>query len=221
MLLAGLVLCVTLGIADLLYLNLSVLPQIWSTGSSDRQTTHPGDKVARAPGEVEVKRISPSRSVPTPPPVPSAEQPLQVQVAASEVDSPVRPPSSSGSEQDRRKAASQEKIGETVLHYRPGRFQVTTAHKRDLERILGKASDLSRARVVVEGHADRTGSVDNKLLSQRRADMAAAFIQEQGVLKEHITSKGYGATRPMDKGNNPAAWAKNRRVEIRIFKGTP
>ncbi len=56
----------------------------------------------------------------------------------------------------------------------------------------------------------------NWQLSRNRAKSVAAALSVRGFNKGRIRYFGYGATRPLVKGNNEAAWAKNRRVEIEL-----
>jgi peptidoglycan-associated lipoprotein len=70
--------------------------------------------------------------------------------------------------------------------------------------------------VRLDGHADERGTREyNIALGERRAYAAKEFLVLQGVNGEQIEVISYGEERPADAGNNEAAWALNRRVEIR------
>jgi peptidoglycan-associated lipoprotein len=73
------------------------------------------------------------------------------------------------------------------------------------------------SKLDVEGHTDQRGSQDfNLRLSRRRAEAAQIALEDGGVNHTRFYLAGYGARRPLDPRNNPSAWAKNRRVEVRI-----
>jgi peptidoglycan-associated lipoprotein len=73
-------------------------------------------------------------------------------------------------------------------------------------------------KLVVEGHCDERGTVEyNLALGQKRADEAAKYLADLGIEKERIKTISYGKEMPLDKGNDEAAWAKNRRDRFVIF----
>jgi peptidoglycan-associated lipoprotein len=70
--------------------------------------------------------------------------------------------------------------------------------------------------VVLEGHADERGTREyNMALGERRAKSVQAFLVAEGVAASQIEVVSYGEERPSVDGHDEAAWAKNRRVEIR------
>lgn len=70
--------------------------------------------------------------------------------------------------------------------------------------------------IRVEGHCDERGTVDyNSLLGQRRAESVKSFLVTNGVSSSRVKTVSYGEERPIDTRHNEAAWAKNRRAEIK------
>jgi peptidoglycan-associated lipoprotein len=73
-------------------------------------------------------------------------------------------------------------------------------------------------KLVVEGHCDERGTVEyNLALGEKRAMEAAKYLVDLGIGKERIKTISYGKEMPMDKGQDEAAWAKNRRARFVIF----
>ncbi len=71
--------------------------------------------------------------------------------------------------------------------------------------------------VRVAGHADERGTTDyNLALGQRRADAVKRYLSTMGVAGSKIKTVSYGEERPDVRGHDEAAWAKNRRAEIRV-----
>ena len=73
----------------------------------------------------------------------------------------------------------------------------------------------------IEGHTDARGPADyNKNLSEQRAAAVRDYLIGRGVDPERLRSRGFGETVPLDSADGPAAWEKNRRVELFIQRRT-
>ncbi|MEO7012890.1 MAG: peptidoglycan-associated lipoprotein Pal [Dokdonella sp.] len=71
------------------------------------------------------------------------------------------------------------------------------------------------ARVTLEGHADERGTREYNLgLGERRGNAVQSAVTAAGASMGQLTVVSYGEERPVDRGHDEAAWAKNRRVEI-------
>lgn len=77
-------------------------------------------------------------------------------------------------------------------------------------------------RMSIEGHTDNIGGFEyNTDLSNRRAMAVLNFFKNNKSLFDHtyqFESKGYGYTKPVESNRTPEGRAKNRRVEIHLFK---
>ncbi|UJR86336.1 OmpA family protein [Sandaracinus amylolyticus] len=85
-----------------------------------------------------------------------------------------------------------------------------------LERVI--AAD-PRARIVIQGHADATGTPEINLpLSTRRAEIVAEWLVAHGVERSRMVLRGEGTTRPLVQGasDDVASLAPDRRVTIRL-----
>ena len=82
----------------------------------------------------------------------------------------------------------------------------------EIAKLMEEHSDL---KFEIDGHTDSDGQADANLkLSQDRADAVKAKLTEMGIDNARLTTKGFGATRPIDKNDNPEGKANNRRVEF-------
>lgn len=71
-------------------------------------------------------------------------------------------------------------------------------------------------KLSLQGHADERGGREyNLALGQKRAEAVARAMELLGVQPGQIEAVSFGEERPADTGRNEAAWAKNRRVEIK------
>ena len=70
-------------------------------------------------------------------------------------------------------------------------------------------------RIRLEGNTDDRGSREYNIgLGERRAQAVKRALLLQGATEVQLATVSYGAERPAVVGNDEAAWAKNRRVEI-------
>jgi outer membrane protein OmpA-like peptidoglycan-associated protein len=80
---------------------------------------------------------------------------------------------------------------------------------------LNKEEDTD---ILVEGHADATGSEEHNLkLYKQRADAVANYLENQGVKTSRVDEKGYGEAQPIADNATASGRQKNRRVDIAIF----
>jgi len=76
--------------------------------------------------------------------------------------------------------------------------------------------DNSNANIRLEGNADERGSREyNLALGQRRADSVKKVMTLAGTQESQIESVSYGEEKPRAVSHNEAAWAENRRADIR------
>jgi chemotaxis protein MotB len=73
----------------------------------------------------------------------------------------------------------------------------------------------------VDGHTDATPIhnarfASNWELSAARAISVVKFLITQGIPATHLAATGFGENQPVDPGETPEAYAKNRRIEIRL-----
>ena len=71
-------------------------------------------------------------------------------------------------------------------------------------------------RVRIEGNTDERGSREyNLALGQRRADAVKQMLQLLGASGDQIETVSFGEEKPKATGSDEAAWAENRRADIR------
>lgn len=86
---------------------------------------------------------------------------------------------------------------------------VVEGHAKALAATRGK-------RLVVEGHTDeRGGSEYNLALGQKRAEAVTKTLVLLGAAENQVEAVSFGKERPAVQGSDEAAWAKNRRAELK------
>ena len=71
-------------------------------------------------------------------------------------------------------------------------------------------------RVVIQGNTDDRGSREyNLALGQKRAEAVLRSMTLLGVTDTQLEAVSFGKERPAAAGSDEAAWAKNRRAELK------
>src|SRR5208337_564229 len=82
--------------------------------------------------------------------------------------------------------------------------------------ILKRAPNVA---VVAEGHCDERGTAEyNLALGDRRARSAVEYLATAGIAPNRLSTVSYGSELPVDPAHNEGAWAKNRRVYLRVSR---
>ncbi len=72
-----------------------------------------------------------------------------------------------------------------------------------------------RLKMKLEGNTDERGTREYNIgLGERRAQAVRRALMLQGVAESQVSTVSFGSERPAAEGDDEAAWAKNRRVEV-------
>ena len=122
---------------------------------------------------------------------------------------PATPPASSG---------NLELKSETV-YFSYDDYTLTSDSQERLAKIADSLKANGTAAVQIEGHCDERGSIEyNMALGERRAQSVKNYLGQLGVDGARLSTISYGEEKPVAKGHNEAAWAKNRRAEFVVTK---
>ena len=85
-----------------------------------------------------------------------------------------------------------------------------------LKEMAGVLKEYPELKVKIVGHTDGDGNDATNLdLSKRRAaSVKSALAKEFGINESRMETDGKGESEPIDKNDNPAGKANNRRVEF-------
>lgn len=85
----------------------------------------------------------------------------------------------------------------------------------EINRICALLKSHSELKFEIGGHTDNDGDASYNLkLSQQRADAVKIELIKQGIDTNRLTTKGYGASKPMADNISSEGKANNRRVEF-------
>lgn len=86
---------------------------------------------------------------------------------------------------------------------------------RTAQKLANVLQNNPERTVLIEGFTDSTGTAaHNQALSERRAGAVRNALQEQGIGRERIAIRGYGAAYPVAANDTAQNRQLNRRVEI-------
>jgi outer membrane protein OmpA-like peptidoglycan-associated protein len=191
-----------LGAADLAFLNVWVFPRTSLAERLTRAMSTPATAsavVVVAPPAPVIEPVSVERPVP-PAERPPPEQPPAPAEAPVETAPPLR----------------------TARHARRVFFAhnqhaLTPEAARELAALIRQRG--AAGRILIEGHADRTGvEVYNGWLSEQRAETVAGALAALGIDRQRMEVRAFGSRRPVVDGAEAKALRRNRRVEISFIE---
>ena len=199
--------CLALGLGDLLYLNVAMVPALF--GEVPSAAAEPVTALHPEP-------IAPEPITPEPiAPEPIAPEPVAVAAALADPD-PIPP----------RLAPGPAREGVFPRATRAWAMTVTFARNRDdlserarasLDRAAVRLTADPSATARIDGHTDRVGdSAHNLELSQRRAERVADHLASLGIDRARMTVRGLGERRPLERDDDADGHRRSRRVEVRV-----
>jgi peptidoglycan-associated lipoprotein len=113
-------------------------------------------------------------------------------------------------------AAAASATAQRVIYFDFDSFVIKDEYKAAIE-VHAKALSANRGkRMTIEGHTDERGGREyNLALGQKRAEAVARSLEVLGAGPQQLESVSFGEERPVDPGHDEAAWAKNRRAELK------
>ncbi len=103
-----------------------------------------------------------------------------------------------------------------------GKTQLSTDTQRELDELVAFLQSHPDNNLGIYGHTDSSGNpTTNERLSAKRAEAIANYLITKGIDKERLLFKGVGDQYPIASNDTPAGRAKNRRIEVYLFKPFP
>ena len=83
------------------------------------------------------------------------------------------------------------------IEYDFAKFDLREKSKQDLDMLVTTLNDNPDVKIELKSHTDFIGSnIQNKRLSQKRADECVRYLTEKGISKNRITALGMGESEP-------------------------
>lgn len=104
------------------------------------------------------------------------------------------------------------------VFFATGKFELKTESSNELNFIVDILNKNPNIKIQISGHTDNVGLAEsNLLLSENRAKAVLEYLVSKGIPAIRLSSKGYGATKPISNNNTEEGRAQNRRTEIEIL----
>jgi len=110
-----------------------------------------------------------------------------------------------------------------LVHFDTDKHMFTNNEYADVVgRISSYLKEHKNTYVFVLGHCDeRASSAYNLALGTRRANYVRNLLIKKGANPNHVYTVSFGKELPIDPNHTRSAWARNRRVEFKLYEGKP
>ena len=103
-----------------------------------------------------------------------------------------------------------------IVYFDYDSFAIKDEYRGVIDTTAKRLSGQRNQRVSIEGHTDERGGREyNLALGQKRAESVAKALTLLGVADNQVEPVSFGKERPAAQGSDEAAWARNRRAEIK------
>lgn len=119
-------------------------------------------------------------------------------------------------------------VFQSEVLFKPGDATLGDAAKQQLDPIVGALKQIA-AKIppnlnwvlLIEGHTDHTPINTDQFpsnweLSTERAISVVRYMIAQGIPAKRLAAAGFADTQPIDIGNTPDAYRRNRRIELKL-----
>jgi outer membrane protein OmpA-like peptidoglycan-associated protein len=98
-----------------------------------------------------------------------------------------------------------------------GKYSLRPGAREKLAKVAGILLAYPGLNIAVGGYTDNVGGDQmNQTLSENRAGSVRAYLVEQGVAANSVSSQGFGNTLPVASNGSSAGRQQNRRVELLV-----
>lgn len=105
-----------------------------------------------------------------------------------------------------------------AIEFETGKATLKSISYPLLDQVAGILQKYPGYSVNIDGHTDSVGGAEtNQLLSERRAQACALYLQRKGIDASRLNHRGFGESQPIADNRFKDGRQKNRRVEFNIF----
>jgi len=103
-----------------------------------------------------------------------------------------------------------------VVYFDTNKFNLDAKDKADIRAVAKVIIEQGFKNIVVNGHTDIRGGVDNQVLSRNRSNSTFDYLKSL-VPGLNVTIGAFASTKPAATGTSAAALASNRRAEVGVY----
>ena len=105
------------------------------------------------------------------------------------------------------------------IFFHSARYDLLPESTTELDKLVQLLKENPSMTIEISGHTDSIGNAEgNRILSLNRAQAVVGYLKEKGISVERLSTKGYGADRPVASNATADGRARNRRTEMKILK---
>ncbi len=105
------------------------------------------------------------------------------------------------------------------INFRFGTAELEPQATDYLNQVVDLMRKAPNIELYIQGYTDNIGSEEfNKQLSSNRAQNVQMYLEEKGVEADRLISEGFGSSKPIADNSTSEGRARNRRVEMEVFK---
>ena len=98
------------------------------------------------------------------------------------------------------------------------KFDLKPESQVELDKLAGFLNLNPTVKILISGHTDNVGEKKlNQVLSENRAKSVLEYLVANGILKERLTFKGYGDSKPVVANDSDEHRQMNRRTEFKVI----
>jgi outer membrane protein OmpA-like peptidoglycan-associated protein/tetratricopeptide (TPR) repeat protein len=114
------------------------------------------------------------------------------------------------------------KIGEIVvlknIFFNTDKYDLQPESTAELEKLTDLLKKNPMMKIEISGHTDNIGDEKyNQTLSENRAKAVYDYLIAHSIVKERLSYKGYGESKPINTNDTDAGRANNRRTEFKVI----
>jgi peptidoglycan-associated lipoprotein len=103
-----------------------------------------------------------------------------------------------------------------IVYFDYDSFVIKDEFRNVIDASAKRLSANRNQKLTIEGHTDERGGREyNLALGQKRAEAVAKALALLGASEAQIEPVSFGKERPAVQGSDEAAWARNRRAELK------
>jgi outer membrane protein OmpA-like peptidoglycan-associated protein/tetratricopeptide (TPR) repeat protein len=104
------------------------------------------------------------------------------------------------------------------VFFETDQYDLKSESKVELNKLVVFLEMNPSVKIEVEGHTDDQGNAaHNKTLSDNRAKSVYTYLIDNGISKDRLNYKGFGADQPLSSNDTEEGRANNRRTSVRII----
>lgn len=113
-------------------------------------------------------------------------------------------------------------VGEVIvlnnIYYDFDKATLRPESKEELDRLIKLMKNVPTLVIEISSHTDNIGTPEyNMKLSQARAQTVVDYLVQNGISRDRLVAKGYGATKPIASNETDEGRQLNRRTEFKIL----